>query len=73
MPKGEQKKMYTGEYKQMVVDKNRQEGLSYREAERQFGISRGITTKWERIYYEKHRTDEDKYKEVKEKNLRYIC
>lgn len=46
-------KKYTGEFKQMVVETMRKEGLSYREAARQFGISEhGRVASWERTYLE---------------------
>ena len=53
MPKGIPKKKYTGENKQMVVETMRKEGLSYREAARQFEISEhSRVASWERIYLE---------------------
>ena len=53
MPKGIPKKKYTGEFKQMVVETMRKEGLSYREAARQFEISEhSRVASWERIYLE---------------------
>jgi len=51
MARGVQIKEYTGEYKQMVVETVREEGLSYREAMRRFGIGGAERIqKWERIY-----------------------
>ena len=53
MPKGIPKKKYTGEFKQMVVETMRKEGLSYRETARQFEISEhSRVASWERIYLE---------------------
>ena len=34
----------------MVVKRIREEGLSYSEAEREYGIAHGIIQRWERIY-----------------------
>ena len=34
----------------MVVNRIRKEGLSYNEAEREYGIAHGIIQGWERIY-----------------------
>ena len=50
MPKGIPNKKYTGEYKQMVVETLRQERLSYREAEKRFGVHNTRILAWERIY-----------------------
>lgn len=53
MPKGVPLKEYTGEFKQKVVETVREEGLSYREAMRQFEIGGAERIKkWERIYLE---------------------
>jgi transposase-like protein len=53
MPKGILNKWYTGEFKQKVVETMHQEGLSYREAARQFEISdHKRVAAWERIYLE---------------------
>ena len=53
MPKGIPNKKYTGEFKQMVVETMRKEGLSYRETARKFDISRDPrVSSWERIYLE---------------------
>jgi len=53
MPKGVPVKQYTGEFKQKVVETMRQEGLSYKETGRQYGITgRDRIQKWERIYLE---------------------
>ena len=53
MPKGIPNKKYTGEFKQMVVETMRQEGLSYSETEERFGItSHDRIPSWERIYLE---------------------
>ena len=52
MPKGIPNKKYTGEFKQMVVETMRKEGLSYQETERQFELSSGRASNWERIYLE---------------------
>ena len=54
MPKGIPNKRYTGEFKRMVVETMRKEGLSYRETEERFGISsHNRVISWERIYLEK--------------------
>ena len=52
MPKGIPNKQYTGEFKQKVVETMRRKGLSCREAERQFGITKDRVRKWERTYLE---------------------
>ena len=53
MPKGILHKKYTGEFKQMVVETMRKEGLSYRESARNFKIAdHKQVAKWERIYLE---------------------
>ena len=55
--KGKQRaKKYTGEFKQMVVETMRKEGMSYCEAARQFGINdHKRVASWERIYLEADR------------------
>ena len=51
MPKGIPNKRYTGEFKQMVVETMRKEGMSYCEAARQFEINdHKRVASWERIY-----------------------
>ena len=50
MPKGVPKKRYTPEYKKMVVETMRNEGLSYRETERRFELPKKRAAAWERIY-----------------------
>ena len=53
MPKGQQNKRYTPEFKVKVVETMQKEHLSYREAARQFEISdHNVVAKWERIYLE---------------------
>jgi transposase-like protein len=52
MPNGIPNKRYTGEFKQMVVETIRNEKMSYREAERQFGLPDKRAADWERIYLE---------------------
>ena len=53
MPKGIPNKKYTGEFKQMVVETMRKEGLSYREAARRYDIRDDkCVASWERIYLE---------------------
>lgn len=53
MPKGIPNKKYTGEFKQMVVETMRKEGLSYSEAARQFDVcNHHRIMSWERIYLE---------------------
>ena len=46
-------KKYTGEFKQMVVETMRKEGMSCWEADRKFGLPQRRTQTWERIYLEK--------------------
>ena len=45
-------KKYTGEFKQMVVETMRKEGMSCWEADRKFGLPQRRTQTWERIYLE---------------------
>ena len=53
MPKGKPNKRYTAEFKQMVVERMQEEGLSYKEAARQFQVSSDTrVAAWERIYLE---------------------
>ena len=53
MPKGKRDKRYTPEFKIKVVETMHEEGLSQREAARQFEIaSHDRVSKWERIYLE---------------------
>lgn len=53
MPKGKPNKRYTPEFKIKVVETMQEEGLSYREAARQFDISdHHPVARWERIYLE---------------------
>ena len=52
MPKGIPNKRYTPEFKQLVVETMREEGLSYSETERRFDVARSRITAWERIYLE---------------------
>ena len=53
MPKGIPNKRYTGEFKQKVVETMHTEGLSHREAAREFGITaHDCVATWERIYLE---------------------
>ena len=53
MPKGRQRKTYSGEFKQEVVETMRRDHLSYRDAARQFGITgKDMVANWERIYLE---------------------
>ena len=52
MPKGIPNTKYTGEFKQMVVETMRKEGLSYKEAERRYGLAHRRAADWERIYLE---------------------
>ena len=56
MPKGKPNKKYTGEFKQMVVETMRKEGLSYSETARRFEINdHHRVMSWERIYLEEGR------------------
>ena len=56
MPKGKPNKKYTPEFKIMVVETMRKEGLSYTETSRQFEKSaHDAVAKWERIYLEEGR------------------
>ena len=51
MPKGIPNQLYTGEFKQLVVETMMQEELSYRETAVKFGIgNHSHVAKWERIY-----------------------
>ena len=53
MPKGVPNKRYTPEFKQLVVETMRAEGLSLSETMRRFHINcLGIIKRWERIYLE---------------------
>ena len=53
MPKGIPNGKYTGEFKQMVIETMHQDGLSYKETARQFGVKgHEMIQKWERIYLE---------------------
>ena len=55
MPKGspgQQKNRYTGEFKQKTVEYMRENGLSYRETGKLFGLKHDLIIKWERIYLE---------------------
>lgn len=53
MPKGIPNKKYTGEFKRLVVETIRQQGLSYYDAAKRFDVSSRATIKtWERIYLE---------------------
>ena len=54
MPKGKPNKRYTGEFKQIVVETMRKEGLSYKEAERQFELPHMGAAAWERIHLHIH-------------------
>jgi len=51
MPKRE-RKTYSGEFKQGVVEDLRGNRLSYSEAERKYNVARGAVRSWERIYLE---------------------
>lgn len=46
------KKIYTGEFKQKVVETMQKEKLSYLDAERRFGLPHNRAASWERIYLE---------------------
>ena len=50
MPKRKPNKRYTPEFKEMVIRRIQEEGVSYNEAEREYGIAHGMIQKWERIY-----------------------
>ena len=53
MPKGQPNKRYTPEFKIKVIETMHNEGLSYKEATRQFDISgNDRVASWERIYLE---------------------
>lgn len=52
MPKGVRKSNYTGEFKQRVVEDMRGNGLSQNETASQYGVSRSMVQRWERIYLE---------------------
>ena len=50
MPKGVPNKRYTPAFKKMVVETMLNEGMSHREAERQFDLPDKRAAAWERIY-----------------------
>ena len=50
MPKGVPNKKYTGEFKQMVIETMRNEGLSCMETAARFGLRHKRVQDWERIY-----------------------
>lgn len=53
MPKGQPNKRYTPEFKIKVIETMHNEGLSYKEAARQFDVLYDtVVAKWERIYFE---------------------
>ena len=53
MPKGKPNKRYTPEFKQTVIETMQKEGLSYKEAARQFQVSSDTrVAAWERLYLE---------------------
>ena len=53
MPKGIPNKRYTGEFKQMVIEDMRTNGLGIRETQRKYDIACNYAVqKWERIYLE---------------------
>lgn len=52
MPKGVPNKRYSGEFKQMVVETMRNQGLGHKETERRFDLPHKRAASWERIYLE---------------------
>lgn len=52
MPKGVPEKVYTGEFKQQVVETMQEKKLGYRETAELFGIRHKRVQDWERIYLE---------------------
>lgn len=53
MPKGIPNKLYTGEFKEQVIEDMRSNNLGYNETMRKYGITgREVISKWERIYLE---------------------
>lgn len=50
MPKGVPNKKYTGEFKQLVIETMRSEGLSCMETAERFGLRHKRIQDWERIY-----------------------
>ena len=50
MPKGVPNKKYTGEFKQMVIETMRNEGLSCMETAERFNLRHKRVQDWERIY-----------------------
>ena len=53
MPKGVPNKKYTAEFKKQVIETMQEEGLSYGETRRKFGITGSHQIQdWERIYLE---------------------
>ena len=47
------KKIYTGEFKQKVVEDMRENGLNQSETSRKYSVGRNQVQQWERIYLEK--------------------
>ena len=53
MPKGIPNNRYSGEFRQLVVETMRKEGLSFQEVSRRFQVQdHSAVSKWERIYLE---------------------
>jgi len=52
MPRGKPNAMYTGEFKQRVVEEMRQNGLSTYEISAKYEVARSVIQRWERIYLE---------------------
>lgn len=50
MPNRKPNKRYTPEFKEMAIRRIQEEGVSYNEGEREYGIAHGMIRKWERIY-----------------------
>ncbi len=52
MPKRKPNKKYTPDFKIMVVERMEKEGMSHKEAGREYGLPHGRAAAWERIHLE---------------------
>ena len=52
MPKRKPNKKYTPDFKIMVVERMEKEGMSHKEAKREYGLPHGRAAAWERIHLE---------------------
>ena len=51
-PKRKPNKKYTPDFKIMVVERMEKEGMSHKEAKREYGLPHGRAAAWERIHLE---------------------